>query len=136
MGKKKLPRARFASVIRTAIADARSDAELWGTPVENGIDSPRLRESRVHSRVGGSWSYTQGEIYELAYGRAKSARLEALWRGRSRTELKEARAAVDRNWVLRTESREQHELRILRERVETVEAKFASTVGSKAVALA
>ena len=123
MGKNRLPRARFASVIRTAIADARFDAELWGVPMEDGIDSPRRQESQVNYRVGGSWSYGQGEIYKLTYGRIKSARLEAIWGSSSPEEIRAAKATVEHNWMLRTESWEQRETRLLRERVEAMERK-------------
>ena len=123
MGKNRLPRARFASVIRTAIADARFDAELWGVPVEDGNDSPRHRESQVNCRVGGSWSYGQGEIYKLAYGRVKLARIEVLWEGRSPEEIRAAKETADRNWMLRVESWDERETRLLRERVEAMEKK-------------
>ncbi len=116
MAKRRLPNRESARALRTGILDGRYDAALWGHPQENGVDTPRWRKSFWWKGIGGEPNWFV-ELYNLAYGKTYSRQVTTLWKGKSRDEIDAAKATVARNRLIRNETGQEREIRLLREKV-------------------
>lgn len=130
MRRSKPVRPRAAATLREAILDGRFDAALWGRPTEDGDDAPRWYATRMQFSIGGSEPYWAGLLYERGYQRAAKRRRDELWANSSSEEIRQAEIQVERNRTLRWETRSQREVRLLRERVESVESKLGEIEGN------
>lgn len=116
---KRIRRAIAAETIRASLLHGAADGALWGIPQDDGNDQPNWQENRWRFSMGSSlWAeeaYQAG--YRRAYRRAKALRQATM----GPEELREAERAMERNRLIFWETRQQRELRLLRERVEIAE---------------
>lgn len=119
MAKRRLPNRESARAIRAGIRDGLLDAPLWGYPQPDGRDTPRWSKSFWWKGIGGEPNWFV-ELYDLAYNRTYRRRVTELWEGCRQSELDEAKATVARNRLIRNETSQEREIRILRERVEAL----------------
>jgi len=127
MGKSKPIKTRAAASIRAGIIDGRHDAELWGEPQHDGNDSPRWFENRWRLSVVSADPEWMGRAYFDGYDRAYAKLRDARYAALSREERIEAKKIMEHNRLLRWETRDQREMRLLRERVEAAEREVAES---------
>jgi len=122
MAKRKPIKARAAGIIREGLIDGRSDGALWGTVQHQGNDTPRWYENKWRLYASGGEPDWLGRAYYAAWEKGYKEVRDALYSKMSREERVEAKKAAELNKTLRWETRDQREMRLLRERVESAES--------------
>lgn len=117
---KRIRRTLAAETIRASILHGTADGALWGILQEDGNDQPNWQENRWRFAMGSPmWV---GDVYRVGYSRAYARTKKIRESSMSQEEIREAKKIEERNHLIFWETRQQRELRLLRERVEIAES--------------